>query len=168
MVTQSPFLKNLSQNHQFQGQTNNCGPFCTAMVINTIHDSQLTGQQVAEKLNDPRQKPWYQPLRRIPDSATFPWGITAYLADHGINAQWRMFVPIIQLADYLNQGKLIIILTASIPHFSAHYRILVSIETQMLGFVDPAWSDGEIQYQPKEKFLTGWANSLHSIILIDP
>lgn len=163
---ESPYLNNLSRNHQFQGHTNDCGPYCTAMAINTLKGTRLEGQTVAENLNDWRCKAWHQPLRRIPHSATFPWGITAFLTDYGLKTRWQIFTPFASLARLLDEGNLVITLTASLRHLLAHYRILGSIHHESMGFIDPAWPDGEIQYQSREKFLAGWVQTAHTMIAI--
>ncbi|MCE1255615.1 MAG: hypothetical protein LWX83_18950 [Anaerolineae bacterium] len=71
----SKLTPHLLEQHQFQGFTNNCGPFCTAMVISFLTHSNIQGDFIANQMNVFNWKKWPPCIRRIPNSATFPWGI---------------------------------------------------------------------------------------------
>ena len=66
----------LRRYHQFQGQSNDCAPHTVAIVVNALKGQEmLKGDEVAKEMNKPSLRFGLLPLiRRIPNSATFPWG----------------------------------------------------------------------------------------------
>ncbi|MBI5080755.1 MAG: hypothetical protein HZB17_05550 [Chloroflexi bacterium] len=80
--------------HQWQGKSNDCGPFTTAIVLNTFRGEKIfDGKTLALEMNCPRLR-WHGLLplivvRRIPNWATMPWGIADTLTQHGVRARWR-------------------------------------------------------------------------------
>ncbi|MCD4737926.1 MAG: hypothetical protein K8R89_01525 [Anaerolineae bacterium] len=82
----------LHKYHQYQGKTNNCGPTSLAIVANAIWgQTRLQGPRVAQELSTPRfrARPIPHPVvRRIPNWATFPWGLVDYLRQQEIPARW--------------------------------------------------------------------------------
>jgi hypothetical protein len=152
--------------HQYQGTSNNCGPYCTATIINYIYHSQITGDSISEYMNHLHFLGWRLSIKRIPNFATFPWGVTDTLLEYGINSQLMIFTKFEQLCDLLSKNELIIVLTATFRPLTAHYRIVVSIDDNRLGFIDSAHNQYQICYQDKQSFLSGWQNTAHTIILI--
>jgi hypothetical protein len=78
--------------HIPQGDTNDCGPHVVTMAVNFWHGEQrLDPHTVAAAMNRPRLRKSLLPVvvRRLPNWATFPWGIVDALAEHGVPARWR-------------------------------------------------------------------------------
>lgn len=76
-----------------QGASNDCGPHVVTMAINFwLGETVLAAEDVAREMNRPRLGVGLPPLvvRRIPNWATFPWGIVDVLEAHGVPARWRM------------------------------------------------------------------------------
>jgi hypothetical protein len=166
MKITSPYTDKLIQNHQFQAQSNNCGPFCAAMSINMIKGTHLDGNDLAASMNRPRFNIIFPIIRRIPDYATFPWGIVDTLGQNKINASWKFFYTFSDLSTLLPGTNLLIILTATYEPLNGHYRILVSLEDDQIGFIDPAYPVNGIHYQPRPSFLLEWQNAFNPIIMI--
>lgn len=76
--------------HVSQGDSNDCGPHVTAMAINFCHGSRLLdAATLAREMNRPRFGGGFPVVRRVPNWATFPWGIVDILRQHGLQASWR-------------------------------------------------------------------------------
>jgi hypothetical protein len=85
--------RSLASYHIRQGDSNDCGPHVVAMLVNFWQGQDLIdASAVARAMNRPILRPGWPPLvvRRIPNWATFPWGITDMLASHGVPARWRL------------------------------------------------------------------------------
>src|SRR3972149_2740931 len=100
----------LAHYHQWQGRSNDCGPFTTAIVLNTFRGEKIfDGKTLALEMNRPRLR-WYGLLpflviRRIPDWATLPWGIADTLTQNGVRARWRFGATKDDLLNALNQSR---------------------------------------------------------------
>jgi len=78
--------------HQYQGSTNDCGPTSLAIAANALlGEERFQGPRVSQDMNglvfELRPFPHFV-VQRIPNWATFPWGIAHYLRKHGIAARW--------------------------------------------------------------------------------
>jgi len=83
----------IEQFHVSQGSSQDCGPHCVAVAVNFwLGQKKLEAKTVAREMNRPRLGMGLPPLviRRIPNWATFPWGITDMLKAHGLHASWRV------------------------------------------------------------------------------
>ena len=166
MTTNSIYTGILVSNHQYQAQSENCGPFCAAMAINAIKGSHLDGNDLALSMNRPGFDHFLITIRRIPNYATFPWGIVDVLSENGIKSSWKFFSNFSDLSSLISQKNILIILTATYQPLSGHYRILASIEDDKIGFIDPAHPEQDIKYQPRPSFLLEWQNAFNPLITI--
>lgn len=101
--------RSLAAYHQWQGQTNDCGPYVVTMAVNFWHgQTLLEAQAVARAMNRPRLGWGFPPVvvRRIPRWATFPWGIADLLRQHHLPARWRILASEKALQDALREGRL--------------------------------------------------------------
>ena len=99
----------LKRYHVDQGDTDDCGPHVVAMAVNFWHgDSILAADDVAREMNRPRLRRSLLPLivRRIPNWATFPWGIVDMLGRHGVPARWRTGAGEADLGRALREDRL--------------------------------------------------------------
>ena len=79
----SPHIDAILAALQHQGDSNDCGPYTTATILNALLDLNLDGSQLAQQMDKPV---WRGPLiviRRVPNWATFPWGIVDVMREHG-------------------------------------------------------------------------------------
>ena len=158
----------LAKYHQFQDVSNNCGPFTIAIVVNALRDQELLhGKEVARAMNRPRLR-WLGPLpwpvvRRLPDNATFPWGMVDELRRHGVKARWRFGATTADLHKALSENRVAMPIIGEIikPRKSkalwAHVKPLSRYEPEVgYSFVDPARDQaGE---WPDEDFEWLWSN----------
>lgn len=166
MQTFSKYTEVLLQNHLFQGYTNHCGPFCTAIVLNTVKKSNIAGETIVEIMNKPSWNKLTPSIKRIPNGATFPWGIVETFSEFGIPSTWQAFSSFTKLEDELSSDFIFIILTALRHPVSAHYRVLTTIKEDIMGFVDPALPEKNITWQEKQLFIESWWTAGNILIRI--
>ena len=172
--------------HQYQGRTNDCGPTSLAIVANSLlGEERFQGPLVAQDLNRVdvgiRPRPRLV-VRRIPNWATFPWGIAAYLRDHGIPARWRPLGTLEGLRRNLLANRITIVTIGEPIHWKgrrytgwAHTKVLFGhTPGQGFLFVDPAYSrnadDSDswrrfgLTWQDEGEFLRQWRNMMRIAI----
>lgn len=147
--------------HVHQRESNDCGPYCVAMVSNALYEVPLVkAAALAEALNE-RGFP-----QRIPGWATLPWGIVAALRRLGLRARWRVGASLTQVRANLCQERVMIVIIGEPLRFVrgvwrgwSHYKILVAWDPEHgLGFVDPAASHvGGMTWQSLDEFRRQWA-----------
>jgi hypothetical protein len=163
----------LEQHHQFQAQTNDCAPFTTAMVINTLTGTDLLGAQLALEMNRPRLRLSLVPIivRRIPNWATFPWGVADELRQRGVKARWRLFAAESDLHRALGDNRIAMPIIGEPwrwqdgrPQPWAHIKPLAAFDpVQGWGFVDPA-ARQPFAWQPAEEFARLWRNMWNILV----
>jgi len=159
----------LREAHQYQGISNDCGPFCGAIVMNTLLGTTLMGQEVAVEMSKPYHWGFVPIPRRISNWATFPWGVANLLRSNGLSARWKAITRVADLLAYLNQGKIPIVIIGSWRPLWSHYKILVAHdELQGWGFVDPAQMVPEIFWDSHARFMKLWKNLGCLSIVVNP
>jgi hypothetical protein len=163
--------------HQYQGQTNDCGPTCLAIAANAARDENLFhGPDLAQQLNKIafRWTPFPRPVvRRVPGWATFPWGMVDYLREESITARWSVLNPPEKLLNILLEDRLAVVVLGQPLRWKkwqylgwSHYKILYGY-TPGRGyvFVDPGrrkmgdtWGQHGLFWQAEEDFLPLWRN----------
>ena len=172
--------------HQYQGRTNDCGPTSLAIVANALlGEERFQGPAVAEDLNKLalgiRPRPHFA-VRRIPNWATFPWGIAGYLRENEIPARWRPLGTLERLRRNLLSNRITIVTIGEPIHWKgrrytgwAHTKVLFGhTPGQGFLFVDPAYSragdDADswrrfgLSWQEEGEFLRQWRNMLRIAI----
>jgi hypothetical protein len=156
--------------HQYQGQTNDCAPFTIAIVVNAVrNESMLDGWKLAREMNRPRVN-WWGPLptlvvRRIPNWATFPWGIADVLKSHGIKCRWRFAATTDDLHRALNEDRIAMPVVGEIRPLWAHVKPLAAYHPHVgFGFCDPASNGTELAWQSEQEFERLWKNYKHLLI----
>jgi len=91
---QSPFTDQILDNLQFQGSSNDCGPYTTATVINALRGQNLVGDELANQMNKPRWRGIFPVIRRVPNWATLPWGLVDVFRDYDLRGRWWFRVPL--------------------------------------------------------------------------
>ena len=166
--------------HQYQGHTNDCGPTSLAIVANALlGEERFQGPRVAREMArlafEVRPLP-HLVVRRIPNWATFPWGIAHYLRQHGIPARWRPFGTLEGLHRNLLADRITIV-TIGEPLRRRKLRYTGWAHTKVLFghtpgegflFVDPAhsqspddsdsWKRNCLSWQEESEFLRQWRN----------
>lgn len=161
----SPYIRPLMRAHQFQGNSNDCGPFSTAIVLNATLGLNMDGHDLARRMNNPHWFLFIPILRRIPDWATFPWGIVDILRSFRLQAGWRLFASSMQLLTGLLEGQIVMPIFGGWNPPWAHMAILAAYHDVMgWGLINPANEDGGLQWLPDDEFLPAW-RSMGSIMI---
>lgn len=156
-AVKSPYRDKLLAAHQYQGSSNDCGPFCIAIAVNALKKGQLEGHMVGEQMNGwSRRGPIPLP-RRIKDWATMPWGVADELRQQGFQAHWHPFSSEDRLRQNLASGLVQIVIIGEWKKMWAHYMLLTDYHPQHgWGFVNSASNKNEIFWMPAEKFSQQW------------
>lgn len=155
----APLLSVVLMAHQYQADSNNCGPYCTATVIQTLRHQEISGSQVAMDMNAIDWLAFPPVVSRIKNWATFPWGIKHYLKRYNISSHWKLFQKPESLISSLSFGNLPIVLIGELKPVWAHYMILISTHPELgFGFCDPAHPYPEIKWKEAAIFLEQWKN----------
>jgi len=171
IVKNSPFSQALIGAHQSQGNTNHCGPMCASMILNALSLSPRSGFDLAEDMNRVIWKAGFLPLiRRVPNWATFPWGVASVLEENGIKSRWKMFHHFDDLVDNIERQLLTIVIIGSWrPTVWAHYMIVAAYEPERgVGFVNSAHPRAELFWMPEDKFKHQWRAFGNQCILSFP
>jgi hypothetical protein len=153
----SPLKEAILQNHEYQGKTNDCGPFCLAMISRSVTSTGAHGKDIAAEFNKTQWKSIFPVVRRIRDWATFPWAISSYLTDLGFKSKWHPFSRYACLIDSIIAPCPPIVIIGSWRPLWAHYMILLESDPiKGLGFADPALPNPELHWFSEKLFIYRW------------
>ena len=165
----SPHLPALLAAHQWQGSSNHCGPFAAAIVLGALTPHRVAGQALARELNRPR---WVGPLpfvRRIPNWATFPWGVVDALRQFGLRAHWRWGASPHQLREGLQRGWLLLPIFGQWRPLWAHIAVLAAFHPQRgWGFVDSSFPHARLLWREAGTFARQWRNLGRLLVWVEP
>ena len=173
------------QYHQYQGDTNDCGPTSVAIAVNALSgEFQLEGPVVAQEMS--RLGFEWKPLPRvvlprIPNWATFPWGIVYYLRKRGFQARWRPFGTLERLERNLRSDLMTMVMVGEPWRWEglsyagwAHVKLLFGrLPGRGFLFVDPGFQRSTksdrlefhgLFWQPEDEFLQLWRNLLRIFV----
>jgi hypothetical protein len=153
----SPHQSKLLESLYFQGMSNDCGPYTTATVLKAIRGLELNPAELARRMEKPV---WRGPIfvvRRVPNWATFPWGIADVLREHGLNARWRFFTSPDEVFANLERGDIVMPVIGSWRPVWAHVMTLVVWEPQEgWGFANTQYNHQNVHWVPEEVFQRQW------------
>ena len=159
--------------HVYQRDSNDCGPYCVAMVANALYGAPfVNAEALSEELNR-RGFP-----ERIPNWATLPWGVVASLRRLGLRARWHLGASLRRLFTNLQQDRITIVMIGEPLHFEgrawrgwSHYKILDAWDPERelnLGFVDPGTPDATgMTWQSLKAFRRQWGWMARQIIEVE-
>lgn len=154
----SKFTDKLKDNHLFQEDTFDCGPYVVAMSLNAVLQNVFSGVDISREMNVPRWYFIFPVILRIPAWATFPWGITWFVRRQGLQSRWQLFTTRNSLIENINFPLLQIVLVGGYSPLWAHYKILVAYDetTDEFGFIDPGSRLPNIVWQKSSVFYNEW------------
>jgi hypothetical protein len=153
----SPHAPALLAALRYQGQSNDCGPFTAATVINALRDLNLDPRELADQMNHPVRRGRQFILRRIPNWATFPWGIVDVLHEHGLAAYWRLNTSTDYLLDCLQRGDIVMPIIGSWRPIWAHVMTLIAWHPEIgWGFANTQLEHKNIDWRSHEEFIGQW------------
>jgi hypothetical protein len=169
--------------HQYQGLTNDCGPTSLAIAANALWErEELNGPDVAEAMSHVafEWRPFpHLVVPRVPNWATFPWGIVYYLRKHDLPARWGLFGTVDRLRRNLLANRVTIVVIGEPLRWQrweyrgwAHVKILFGYTPgQGFLFVDPGysrldlpWKRHGLFWQGEDEFRRQWRNMLRIYI----
>jgi hypothetical protein len=155
----SPYLNLLQSEHQFQGNSNDCGPFCAAILLNAFKQLDVSGAELAKQMNRLVWNGVFPKIRRIPGWATFPWGIVDVLKEAEFESHWQMFKSISDIYPLITKPVITVVVIGEFHPLWSHYKILAAHESlKGWGFVNPAFPSGDLQWDTHSYFYTHWRN----------
>ena len=163
----SKSIKLLQKSHQYQGQTNNCGPYAIATILPLFGLEGISGGYVADHFNQLASISSGFFPGRIRDNATFPWGLVRVFKQYNINSQWRFFCNKDLLISRIPTNNLQIVLISDLFKMHAHYLILVAYDEHLgMGFIDPAFPNSAIHWITEKTFRKKWGQLGRNTILV--
>lgn len=168
-VVRSPHADALFSAHQYQGSTNDCGPFVTAMIVNSLTGAKLDGARLARQMDRPSWNRIVPRVRRIPRWATFPWGLTEILIRHGLRARWRVLAREQDLLAALTAGRVAVPIIGGWRPPWAHYSALVLHDPRKgWAFADPQTRVGAVVWRTHEVFAHQWSMMGRILVEAEP
>lgn len=154
---------------QYQGSSNDCGPFTTATVLNALRGLGIQAAELAELMDRPV---WRGPrfvIRRIPNWATFPWGMVDVFRSYGLTASWRIFAKPELLLDNLQRGRLMMPVVGSWRPLWAHVMTCVTWQPDKgYGFANTQYDHHDIFWLEESTFLQQWRAMGRILIKVTP
>ncbi len=168
-MIKTPYFTQLQASHQYQGKTNNCGPYCAAITARTLGFNDADGLKFTNSLSTFRWKGIMPIFQRVPRSATMPWG-TAYLLQLlKLNTQWKPFATEMDLLSKLQDDVVQIVIIGEWQPIWAHYMILAAYDAvKGFGFIDPAFKDSKIHWYKSLEFSKLWRHYGRNLIRVFP
>jgi hypothetical protein len=153
----SPHLFSILTALQWQGETNDCGPFTAATVLNALQGLNIKGDQLALQMNRPNMRGPLPLIRRIPNWATLPWGMVDVFQEFGIRASWRTFVSPRYLQEGLLSGRILMPIIGSWIPLWAHVMTLLAWDPSVgWGFANTQRNDHQMDWVSQDFFLRHW------------
>lgn len=153
----SPHTDRILQALQHQGQSNDCAPYTIATLLNGLRGVEVKGPKLAREMDRPV---WRGPrfvVRRIPNWATFPWGMVDVLRSNGLQASWRILANPYHLLSSLPKGRLILpILHSWRPLWSHVMTLLAWDAVRGWGFANTQYPQKQLYWVPDNLFLKRW------------
>ncbi|MCE1255616.1 MAG: hypothetical protein LWX83_18955 [Anaerolineae bacterium] len=72
------------------------------------------------------------------------------------------------MIQVINDGHIVIVLTALYKPLSAHYRLLTAIDSDFIEFIDPAYNQKSLSHESTERFIKTWKNAANIFIEVFP
>ena len=163
----SPYAPALLSALQCQGNTNNCGPFTTATVLNGLHKKSLNGAVLADEMNRVRWDGVVPVVRRVPNSATFPWGMVDIFRRYNMDATWSLFTRVDDLIKLLEHGDILMPMIGQWRPPTGHVMTLIAWDDEVgFGFANTQYESKEIYWLKSEEFIKKWKNMGNLLVRI--
>lgn len=164
----SPRSAILLERLQCQGQSNDCGAYTSATVLNALLGLELNGDLLANEMEKPVWRGLLYVVRKIPNNATLPWGMEDVFQSHGLKARWRFFSSETYLKESLPAEKVLMPIIGSWRPTWAHVMTLVAWdEEQGWGFANTQYPHHNIHWVPHQKFTQQWKNMAKLLVEVD-
>jgi hypothetical protein len=164
----SPRSAILLEKLQCQGQSNDCGAYTSATVLDALLGLDIKGDDLANEMEKPVWRGLIYLVRKIPNSATLPWGMEDMFQSHGLKARWRFFSNENYLRGSLPLPKILMPIIGSWKPTWAHVMTLVAWdEVQGWGFANTQYPHHNIHWVDAEKFSGQWKTMGRLLVEVD-
>jgi len=164
---QSRYASAILEALQCQGQANDCAPFTIATILDALHIETRKGAEIATEMNRVAWRGILPVIRRVPNWATFPWGMVNMFKQYGLKARWRFNATTSDLMSGLEQNRILMPIIASWKPLWAHVMTLIVYdEAQGWGFANTQNDDHKIHWVSNETFLRQWKASRNLLVEI--
>jgi hypothetical protein len=168
-LVQSRYTEIILENLQFQGTSNDCAPYTTATIVNAFRGENLVGDELAEQMNKPRLRGIFPVIRRIPNWATFPWGMIDVFKDYNLRGRWWFRVPVSYLKPAIANGHILMpIIGEWRPKPWAHVMTLVAWDEEKgWGFANTQYKQHRITWHSDADYQEKWNKYGRLLVEID-
>jgi hypothetical protein len=153
----SPLYEKVLQSLHYQGTSNDCAPFTIATVMNGVRGMDIQPKKLADEMDRPV---WRGPrfvVRRIPNWATFPWGMVDVFRSYGLRASWRPFADPYTLVSELHRGDILMPILHSWRPLWSHVMTLIAWDPKKgWGFANTQYQRKSIYWIREETFHKQW------------
>ncbi|MBN2146836.1 MAG: hypothetical protein JW726_05585 [Anaerolineales bacterium] len=154
---ESPRKQKLLDSLAWQGQENDCGPYTTATVLNALRGLNIDAVKLAADMEKIAWRGPFPVVRRIPNSATFPWGMVDVFRRNGMKASWRFFSTPEYLQEHLDKDRILMPIIGSLRPMWAHVMALVAWDAENgWGFANTQFNHHDITWLEDAKFQKEW------------
>lgn len=165
----SPFAEPILQNLLYQGDRNDCAPFTVATLVHAFTDQRVNPLKLAQEMNKPVWRGIRPVIRRIPNWATFPWGIVNVLQQYGFSARWRCLIQIEEVIEHLPHPILYLPILLSWHSLWAHVMTLVAYHRgRGFGFANTQLQGAKVDWLEEKQFLKLWNATFRCTVIILP
>ena len=166
-MIKSPFIDKLIDSHQYQGHSNDCGPYSISIVLNALNISKISGTSISKSLSGISWKGIIPTFYRFPNGGTFPWSIAKVFREYNLYCKWSVFNTRDEIINQLCNNSIVLLLIGQIYPIWAHYVICVAYSMENgFGFVDPGSSSNNVVWVSEQNFMSYWKTYACSKIII--
>jgi len=166
-IIYSPFYSELINSYQYQGLTNDCGPFSISIILQALKVSKITGTDLSKDMKGLHWNGIYPNIYRLRNGATFPWGILKILRKYNLHCKYYVFTSEEKIIRYMKEKNIVILLVGKLFPLWAHYMIFGKYSAlKGYGFIDPGNNKNKISWIIKDDLKNIWKTYAYSCIVI--
>lgn len=163
----SPFAEQILQHLLYQGNRNDCAPFTVATLVHAFTHQRVNPLELAQEMNKPVWRGIRPVIRRIPNWATFPWGIVDVLRQFGFSARWQFLIQIEEVMEHLPYPILYLPILLSLHPLWAHVMTLVAYHPERgFGFANTQLEGAKVDWLAKDRFLRLWNATFRCTVIV--
>jgi hypothetical protein len=152
---------------EYQGSTYDCGPYAAASIINGLLGEKLDPAKLAKEMSKPTWKGLFFLVRRIPNWATFPWGMVDIFRRHSLDAHWKILASQGEIIQILNSGGIVLPILGQWKPLEAHIMSLVAWDPDKgWGFANTQYDHHSITWLEHTQFMHNWKSFIKPIIVV--
>jgi len=163
----SPFAEQILQHLLYQGNRNDCAPFTVATLVNAFTNQRVDPLELAQEMNKPVWRGIRPVIRRIPNWATFPWGIVDILRQFGFSARWRFIIQVEEVIKHLPHSILYLPILLSWHPLWAHVMTLIAYHPKRgFGFANTQLEGTKVDWLEEARFLKLWNATFRCTVIV--